>query len=376
MQFNFDYKTENFLKIVLKNALNQKIRVFFAGGVVRDNLLGIKTKDIDLIILGNAIEFCSRIPELEIKSIHKDFYTVKVLYQGLEFDVASTRTEKYPFSGCLPVVDSVGVDLFDDVKRRDFTINSLYCELKLVNDRITYSLIDLVDGVSDLNNKILRVLHSNSYIDDPTRILRGVGFKYRLNVDFSCADNFLINDYLNHVDRLNMSISRVESVFKKIFISSSYIDVFCEVIEKEYYRILFDDELKFDINKINSIISDLSLNNIQISEFLFMVLQNTCIQKLNDLSIIEKMKIFSKYKKEYLAYYLYKTFDNDVLDYLKISKINFFITGDNLIELGYKKGKLFSEIFNKLLIEKFNNPSKYNNINDEREFILKTFPLD
>ena len=377
MQFNFDDKTENFLKLILKNALKHNIRVFFVGGVVRDNLLGIENNDIDILIEGNAVEFCSNIPELTIKSVHKEFYTVKVLYDGLIFDIASTRVEFYPYSGCLPVVKKVGVPIQEDVKRRDFTINSLYCELKLVSDNIEYILIDLVKGVNDLNKKVLRVLHANSYIDDPTRILRGVGFKYRFNVNFSDNDKILIDNYLKNIVRENMSISRIECVFKKIFALESGYDIFVEIIEKKYYKILFDYELSFDYFRIKNIIYNLKLNKKQISEFLFLLIKNACQEKPKFNSLTELIKYFSKFNNSKLAYYLYKTQDmNNVCKFLKAKDVHIFLNGNDLIELGYKKGKIFSEIFNTLIEKKLENPSKFLSKEDERKFILENFPKD
>ena len=66
MKFKFDKRIENFLKIILKNAQKIGLRVFFVGGIVRDNILNIKTSDIDILVLGNAIEFAKNLPD-EIK---------------------------------------------------------------------------------------------------------------------------------------------------------------------------------------------------------------------------------------------------------------------------------------------------------------------
>lgn len=376
MQFNLDFKTEEFLKIMLKNALNQKIRVFFAGGAIRDNLLGVPTKDFDIIVMGNAVEFCSRIPEIKVKSVHKDFYTVKVLYDNLIFDVASTRTEKYPYSGCLPVVDEIGVDLAKDVKRRDFTINSMYCELKLVDNSIEYSLIDLVCGVEDLKNKTLKVLHDKSYIDDPTRILRGLGFKYRFGFDFSNHDCDLINGYFKNINRENMSVSRVCEVFKKILSFDCADNIFREIVEKKYYKILFDNDLYVDFDLIKKIIFDLELTNGEKSDFLFKILENNFQKIINESSIVSLIKLFSRIDKPSLAYYLYKTQDINVYKYFKAKEIKLFLNGEDLIKLGYKKGPVFSEILDKLLDEKFKNPLKFPSINEEQAFVLENFPLD
>ena len=233
MNFQFDKKTNNFIKIILKNALSQQIRVFFVGGIVRDKLLNMPTLDIDLLILGNAIEFSKTLPkEIKIKSFHEDFCTVKLQYEDIEIDIASSRVESYPFSGCLPVVEEIGVKLEKDVLRRDFAINSLYCELGLFEDKISYKLIDLVHGLDDIKEKKLRVLHNNSYIDDPTRIIRGLGFKYRFGFDFSCYDKELIEKYFQNVTYSNMSIDRNKKVIKQVLNSSFQQEIFKELVEQ------------------------------------------------------------------------------------------------------------------------------------------------
>ena len=137
MNFKFSEKINNFLKIILKNALSQNIRVFFVGGIVRDNILNIPTFDIDLLITDNAIEFAKKLPqEVKINSIHKDFCTAKIQYDNIEIDIASSRSENYPHSGCLPVLNEIGIPIEKDVLRRDFSINSIYCELTLENNNI------------------------------------------------------------------------------------------------------------------------------------------------------------------------------------------------------------------------------------------------
>ena len=161
MKLNFDNEIENLLKLITKNAQEQNLRVFFVGGVVRDYFLNLENKDLDLILEGNAIDFSSKLPpEIKIKSIHKDFATVKLQYKNSQIDLASTRVEKYPFYSCLPSVVRVGVDIKKDVARRDFTANSLYLELSIKNNEICYKLIDLVDGVNDINKKIGVIISS------------------------------------------------------------------------------------------------------------------------------------------------------------------------------------------------------------------------
>ena len=98
-------------------------KLFYIGGVVRDELLGRESFDIDITYVGNAIEYCSKFGE--VIQENPDFGTVRVNVGGREVDFASTRSESYPKKGHLPVVEKIGCSLKEDVLRRDFTINAL-----------------------------------------------------------------------------------------------------------------------------------------------------------------------------------------------------------------------------------------------------------
>ena len=375
MKFNFDKKTNNFLKIILKNAQSQNLRVFFVGGIVRDKILNIPTFDIDLLLLGNAIDFAKTLPdEIKIKSIHKDFCTVKIEFNGIEIDIASSRAELYPHSGCLPVIDKIGVNLERDALRRDFSINSLYCELKLKNNEINYNLIDMINGIEDLKNKTLKVLHQYSYIDDPTRILRGVGFKYRFGFDFSEYDNRLIREYLNKIKYENMSIDRNKKVLKKVLNSKFQIEIFKEIIEKKYYKIITQNEVSVDFELINKIFNIFSLDMISMSELYLKIIQNPQIELLHFEKLSEIHKTFSKIDYIDLAYYYYKTKDENTLKYLSFKDIHLEVSGDDLIKLGFKQGKLLGKILDEILNEKLKSPKNYRTKQQEINWILKHFP--
>ena len=376
MEFKFDKRIENFLKIILKNAQKIGLRVFFVGGIVRDNILNIKTSDIDVLVLGNAIEFAKNLPdEIKVASIHKDFCTAKVEYEDIQIDIASSRTELYPYSGGLPVLDSVGVSLEDDVLRRDFTVNSLYCELKLINNEIIYELIDLVNGLVDIKNKILKVLHNKSYIDDPTRILRGLDFKYRFGFDFSKNDKKLICEYLNNIDYENISKDRVLKVLRKILKSDFQHDVFREIIENKYYKIIQKKSLELDFDKIYSINKGFNLNHSQICDFYLLLIEDNDIDKKNINSKLDLQKEFSKYDLSNLAYYYCKTNDSNVLEYFKIKDVKNIISGADLLNLGYKQGVELGNILNSLLDFKMNNPSILKSKQDELNWVILNFKI-
>ena len=108
------------------------------------------------------------------KSIEEELKTAKVLFgEKIEIDFASTRQEFYPRRGHLPVVARIGCTLEEDVYRRDFTINSLAVALNKENYG---NVIDYTGGIADLKNKVLKILHDNSFNEDPSRIIRGFLF--------------------------------------------------------------------------------------------------------------------------------------------------------------------------------------------------------
>ncbi len=376
MNFNFSEDVNNFLKIIAKSALKQNKRVFFVGGIVRDNILNVKSDDVDILVLGDAIEFSKNLPDdIKIKSFHQDFCTAKVLYNNLVFDIASTRSEKYPHSGCLPVLEKIGVELSEDVKRRDFAVNSIYCELKLLNNELNFKLIDLVDGVNDIKNKTLKVLHDKSYIDDPTRILRGVGFKYRFGFDFSDHDKILIQKYFSHPDVSNASHDRIYAVFKKILSFKNNFQIFSEIVEKKYYKMLFKNDLNIDLSCIQKIISKFSLDEKLFGDFALLVLKNDEVVVNNLSNPVDIYNFFSKFDKNHLAYYYYKTKDENALKFLQYKNIKLLTNGKELLKLGYKQGKIFKIILNNLLNEKLKQPGLFGDLEAEKAWISNHYPL-
>ncbi|MBR6298604.1 MAG: CCA tRNA nucleotidyltransferase [Candidatus Gastranaerophilales bacterium] len=372
MKFNFSKETEEFLKIITKTAQANNVRVFFVGGIVRDNLLNIVNNDIDIIVEGNAIELSKKFPsEIIIKSVHGDFGTVKIEYKGINIDIASTRTEKYPYSGCLPEIIELGVDIERDVKRRDFTVNALYSEITLVDNKLNYKLIDLTDGVSDIKNKILRVLHKKSYRDDPTRILRGLNFKYRFGFDFSDIDKILISEYMKSINLENASKDRIKDVFQ-IVLSNKYQDeIFREIIDNEYHKIISNSDLSVDFTLLNKTLANIDLNIEEKSCFYSDILFSKEIILPEFKDKISKYKFYSNLNSVQKALLFYKTQDSDIILYTNI-KIN--LKGKDLINLNYKEGKTIGEILDAILTAKLDNPSIFSDLSDEINWVKNRFP--
>jgi tRNA nucleotidyltransferase (CCA-adding enzyme) len=151
--------------------------VFLVGGSVRDILLGERNFDVDIAVEGDAIAFAASLAAAlgGHAHAHAKFGTAVVRYGDDErVDVATARTESYEAPAALPNVEHAS--LRDDLFRRDFTINAMAVSLK--GDELG-ELVDPFGGRGDLEAGRLRVLHDRSFIDDPTRILRGIRYENR-----------------------------------------------------------------------------------------------------------------------------------------------------------------------------------------------------
>jgi tRNA nucleotidyltransferase (CCA-adding enzyme) len=149
--------------------------VYLVGGAVRDLLLGRGRADIDLVVEGDAAALAARLGA-EVVS-HERFGTAKVALDGHEVDIAAARSESYPEPGALPVVEP-GADLAADLRRRDFTINAMAIPLQGEP-----RLIDPHGGQADLATRRLRVLHDDSFADDPTRAIRAARYAARFEFE-------------------------------------------------------------------------------------------------------------------------------------------------------------------------------------------------
>jgi tRNA nucleotidyltransferase (CCA-adding enzyme) len=174
-------------------------QLYLVGGVVRDLLLAPEStqlliSDLDLVVDGGdrstdaqaGVELATALHQLYPAAhldIHGQFQTAALQWQqdpildGLGIDLATARTEFYPYPAANPEVAASSIQ--QDLYRRDFTINAL--ALRLTPPHMG-ELLDLFGGWEDLQRRQLRVLHAHSFIDDPTRIYRGVRFAVRLGL--------------------------------------------------------------------------------------------------------------------------------------------------------------------------------------------------
>jgi tRNA nucleotidyltransferase (CCA-adding enzyme) len=176
--------------------------LYIVGGFVRDLLLGVTDSvDMDLVVDGDAIALACRVAEREGGRVHGHarFGTAKwILGPDLALDFVTARTEFYEHATALPSVERGSIK--SDLHRRDFTINTMAICL----DEAHYGqLLDFYSGEQDLKRGLIRVLHSLSFVEDPTRILRAVRLEQRLGFRIEERTEELIDDALDLLDRVS-----------------------------------------------------------------------------------------------------------------------------------------------------------------------------
>ncbi len=167
----------NLLLELGKVAEEMRMNSFVVGGFVRDLLLRQENLDVDVVVEGDAVAFARSYVEKHggrFRS-HRKFQTAMLIFpDGFKVDVATARTEYYEHPAALPRVELSSIKL--DLYRRDFTINTLAIRL---NPPFFGELLDFFGGQRDIKERIVRVLHNLSFVEDPTRVLRAVRFEKR-----------------------------------------------------------------------------------------------------------------------------------------------------------------------------------------------------
>lgn len=195
---HLDRESQKILKIAGELGEKMNLPVYAVGGFVRDLLLGVPNQDIDLVAEGNGLAFARELAAIlgGRTREHQKFLTAIVIYHdknGIErhIDVATARLEYYEYPAALPTVElsSLKMDLF----RRDFSINAL--AVRLDGDKYG-NLEDFFGGKRDIKDKLIRVMHTLSFVEDPTRCIRAVRFEQRYKFRIGPGTEKLIKNIL------------------------------------------------------------------------------------------------------------------------------------------------------------------------------------
>ena len=185
---------EYVLKRAGKIASENNKQIYLVGGFVRDLFIQNKPVELDLMIIGDGIEFAELLAkDLKVKKIvpFKQFSTAKIPYNKIDIEVAAARIEKYDNNSRKPK-EVIYTDLKGDLIRRDFTINSMAVDLLPQNYGELY---DPYSGILDLQSKkiITPLDPDDTFSEDPLRMLRAAYFasKFNFDIDKDCYNSIV-----------------------------------------------------------------------------------------------------------------------------------------------------------------------------------------
>ena len=358
------------------NLYEKSDKLFFVGGKVRDELLGIESDDIDLTYVGNAVEFVKSLDIETVLQVNEEFGAVHLKLDDTIVDITSTRKEKYDKAGHLPVVTEIGCSLEEDVKRRDFTVNTLVKNCK------TGEITDYTNGIEDLKNKTLRILHDKSFIDDCTRIIRGLKFAVRFGFKLDEHSKKLQDEYLNNVN-YDMCFKRLKDELVDTF-NINKQEVLNQFTINKMYKLLSPDEYMSYKTNVENLVNKY---NQEIKNIWLIYL---CGFNLSNISLTSvEQRILDDYKKissnplntDYEIYNTFKSVQNiesliiyallnditpvekylDDLRYVKLS-----VTGKDIVDLGYEPSKKLGQCLEYLMEQKLLNRT----LTKDDEFLL------
>ena len=188
------------------------VDLYLVGGTVRDILLDRRPLDLDLAAVGDAPDFELGLAEQLDGEVlaRSQFGTAKLRIGRADMDIAAARNESYERPGALPTVAPGTID--EDLARRDFSVNAMAVSL---NEETWGDLLDPFNGRRDLQQGHIRVLHSGSFVDDATRILRSVRYAQRLEFQIDAETQRLLSRDLGYLD--GISGDRIRHELERIF---------------------------------------------------------------------------------------------------------------------------------------------------------------
>jgi len=210
----------NFLDKIFDKLRVKNAKAIIVGGYIRDTLLGFDSIDIDIEVY-NVDSFD------ELQNILEEFGEINIV--GRSFGVCKLKMENYDLDFTLPRLDSKvasghlgfdikidkGLNFKDAARRRDFSINAIGFDVE------SKTILDPFNGLDDLKNKILKMVDAETFVDDPLRVLRAVGFCSRYNFAmhkelFNLCFNMIKQDALHELPK-----ERVYEEIKKILLRST-----------------------------------------------------------------------------------------------------------------------------------------------------------
>ena len=383
----FEYPNE--LEKIFDKLNSFNLKVIIVGGYIRDFFLGRKSKDIDIEVFGlskidSLIDMLQEFGEVNL--VGKSFGVCKLHYKELDLDFSMPRVDNKTSSGHrgFQVTTKKELHFSQASSRRDFTINSMGY------DTYNKNILDPFNGLDDLRNKKLKFVNKKSFVEDPLRVLRAMGMVARFELSVQRDTLRLCHQMVaqNLLDQLPKE--RIYEEFKKLFLKAKRPSLgfyFLKDIGATHFfsELIFEDALlqktllsldNFQTNKTKEAQTNIKLllvllcyplNKKQTNSFILkltnnkkfsdaiMIMQNNLktIKKEHDIYSLKKLATTSKINELCLLLDA-QGFDSKKI-YEKAKKANILyeaepmlLKGKDLIQLGLKPSKKFSNILTRL----------------------------
>lgn len=357
-------KLRTSIELIMNICSKLHIQAYVVGGCVRDAILGKEINDIDICIEADTILLLPYLKKIAKCKYHEEFQTSSIVFSnGILIDLIRCRKETYKYNGALPTI--IPSNIYDDLNRRDFTVNSLAYDLTKLK------LLDYFGGMNDIKNKVIKKIHKDSYAEDPTRIFRAV--KYAVRYNFKLYDRKEIFINLKRGGMSTISSDRIikeilficsEQDWKNCFILCSQLGIFdlnINVLGEDNEMLCFEnieDRLQnifFSItnSKFKGYFVDNSLINIHIRNGFnqYILEEKQIIDKLdvshNNYEIFLLLRKMNPNEKALLCYN--QKIKYKIINYeTRLSKVKLEVDGKYIRQLGINEGVLIGSILSYL----------------------------
>lgn len=392
--------------------------VYLMGGLVRDVFLKRENLDVDIVIEGDGIKFAQEFTathDVRLRS-HKKFNTAVLIFpDGFKVDIATARMEYYETPAAPPIVETSSLRM--DLIRRDFTINTLAIKL---NKRDYGILIDYFGGQKDLKDKVIRVLHNLSFVEDPTRVLRAIRFEQRFGFTIGKLTRALIKNAVNINSFKDLSGRRLFTELRLLLMEENPLKSIQRMDEFNLLQFIssdisYDNDMETLLESIKEVISWFNLlymeepyepwkiywygltsnldskSMLNLSKNLMMgdqEIRTLITQKLNSKDLLEGLfrisdgdnfgvyTLLSQYDTEILLFIMAKVANNRIKRtisnyFTKLKNTKISLKGRDLKRMGIDPGPVYKEIFNYLLESRLNN--RVNSREDEIRLLKEKY---
>jgi tRNA nucleotidyltransferase (CCA-adding enzyme) len=392
---------------------------YVVGGFVRDLVMRIDNLDVDIVIEGDGIEFAeafARENPCRVRPHHKFGTAVLVFPDGFKVDVATARVEYYLEPAALPTVEYSSIK--QDLYRRDFTINTMAVRL---NAPVFGELIDFYGAQRDIKERVLRVLHSLSFVEDPSRILRASRFERRFGFiigrhTVNLIRNAVRLDLIGRLPKprlfgeLELILKEEDptailrrlaefnigpSIHPKITLDRKQMALLEETAEiLVWFSLLFLEEKaeKWGVlflalldpltpEEARTFAADLGVGRsarewvriakLEADDLIYRLLTSRAVSRKLIHDCLSPMP------NEVILYMMARSKHPDIKRYIslyftQLKDVRPLVTGKDLVDLGYPPGPDFKRIFDEILERKFNGELKTKAA--EMSFVLSHFP--